>query len=511
MRTLPPLRQLVRRLGALSVEGRLDVPVAGLTYDARRVMPGSVFFVMGNASESGGRPAIPCAVERGAAAIVSEDAGFLPYRAARIRVANCRRALAHAAAAFHDHPSRRLQLVVISGDASRLTVAHLLGECFRAAGIPTGILGTRGCWLGARWLPALDAQPEALDIQERLAALLRAGCRAGILELPPEAIEHGCVTACELERLILCQRTSHPANGAPQIAPDLSRNREAGFLLRGDAGGRNARSGVWYLEDALRGRATRNADLVFRLRGDDARPRTGRARRLRAGSGGTRLSLETAAGSMVVKLPLPGDRYARAALAAALLAAAGHLPPAAVLQGLSRARPLPGCLERVLIRPGGGLVWVDTCATAAELERSLEEVREFASGRLLLLFGCGWRQSVSERQARGRVAARLADDAVLTVDNPGREPAIHLLTEAAEAFTRERGCPPLVVDDRAAAIAALLARARAGDCVLLTRTDAAPTQELGDCVVPWDDREHARAALERANGEGRPRAPEEGT
>jgi UDP-N-acetylmuramoyl-L-alanyl-D-glutamate--2,6-diaminopimelate ligase len=500
------LRHLVNRLGALSVDGALDAPVAALAYDERRVVPGAVFFAMPDRADGEAQFAIPRAIERGAAAIVCEQGGFLPYRAARIRVANCRRAMAAAAAAFHGEPSHKLQVVVVTGCDARAAVAHLLRDVFAAAGIRTGVLSSRGCRYGERSLPPLTPAPEALDVQERLADMLRAGCQAGILELPAEAIDRGCLAGSELDTLISTQISpAHAAigNGTPPATDGWENN----LRFRGAAAGQRPASRIWRIEDVLAGRAGSDAGLWFRAHLGPVLAGTFRARLGRFTPRGTRLEITTPTGEQSVRLPLPGRNQARAALAVAAISHGLRLPPAAVLNGLGHAPPVPGQLEPV--SNGHAVhVLVDAAPSLADFERALREVRDLSPGRVLVLFGCGWRHPAPARPAFGAAAARWADEVILTSDNPGREPAGQIAAEVAAGHARVKGRPPLIVLDRQEAIAAALAHARAGDCVLLAGKGHLAWQETDDCVAPFDDREQARAALRKIPARSRPAFPE---
>lgn len=487
-----PLRQLVVRLGALSVEGALDAPITALAYDERRVIPGSLFFALpgrgGDATH-----AIPRAIERGAAAIVCEQGGHVPYRAARIRVAHCRDALATAAAAFHDHPGQKLQIVVVTGCAGRTAVAHLLGDLFAGAGVDAGLISSLGCRGGGRTLPPLTGVPEALDLQERLADFVRAGCRACVVELPGEAIAMGCLDAMEVDTVVATRVLADGEGARSHGEASRPAAWESRLSFRVPAGGRRA-GGVWRVVDMLEGRATVQAGLLFHAHYGPGPAGSFRARWGRFTPRGTRLELDTPGGSCVVRLPLPGQRVARAALAAVAIAQGLRLPLPALASSLARATPVPGQLEPV--SNGHPVhVLVDAGGSARELEETLQELRGVSHGRLLLLLGCGHRHAPASRPGYGEVAARCADHTVLTSDSPGTESPEVIAAQVASGFLRVKGAPPRIVPDRDVAIRELLRDARPGDCVLLAGKGHRSVQELGDCVVPFDDGAEARAVL----------------
>ena len=234
----------------MSVHGPLDTAVAALAYDARRVVPGAVFFAVPRGGSDDG-PAIPRAIERGAAAIVCEEAGQVPYRATRIRVVNCRRAMASAAAAFFGHPSQRLQIVVVTGCSARGPVACLLYQLLASAGMATGWAGSQGCRVGERLLPPLPSEPEALDVQEVLAGMVRAGCRTAVVELSPRAMEHDTLAATEIAAAFVTELSdgSGPALNVPSSASlRFQTGKHNGAPWDDDA---RCRGGVWRLGHAL--------------------------------------------------------------------------------------------------------------------------------------------------------------------------------------------------------------------------------------------------------------------
>lgn len=499
MKTALPLRQLVQGIRPLRVWGRLDAPVVGLACEARHVEPGSVFFAVPDACGRRAPEAIPDAIERGAAAIVCEQGGGLPYyRTPCLRVADCRRALAQAAARYFGEPSRRLQVVGVTGCASRVSVAHLLAAVLRAAGIATGLVTSRACQLGLRMLGPWAEPIEPLEVQERLAAMERAGCRAAVLELPPEAVARGSLAATELDTLLVTHLSAAAEGDTPAAAFRPGFNGEAGWQFRKGGGG------WWHVEGALAGRAAPGAGPSLRMRYGTGRGGLFRVLRARSELTGSRLQLAGSDGvCREVHLPLPGREAARAAVAVVAAAHGWKLPEAAVLQGLAHAPPVPGRLEPV--RGAFGFqVLVDATPTLADFEATLRELRELTPGRLRVLVGCGARHPAAVRPRFGEVAGHWADEVVVTDDNPEHEPPRLLAAAVVAGCARVCGRPPPYVPDRREAIAAVLARAQPGDCVLLAGKGHHGVQAMGGCVAPFDDREHAAALLGQRASRPRP-------
>ena len=123
----------------------------------------------------------------------------------------------------------------------------------------------------------------------------------------------------------------------------------------------------------------------------------------------------------------------------------------------------------------------------------LSTLRELVKGRLIAVFGCGGNRDASKRPAMGRVAAELADESIVTSDNPRREDPAAIIDQIKEGFPA--GSKVDAIEDRREAIAAALARAGAGDIVLIAGKGHETFQEFANRTVPFDDRDVARRAL----------------
>ncbi len=152
------LSTLLQDLPQTQVQGAVDVPVTGVHHDSRKIQPGHVFVAISGATFDG-LDFVPQAIERGAAAVVIEKAplsspkpalspveGFL--QVPLIIVPNARSALAHLAAAFHGHPSRRLKVVGVTGTDGKTTTCNLIHAVLTAAGHPAGMVSTVSALIG---------------------------------------------------------------------------------------------------------------------------------------------------------------------------------------------------------------------------------------------------------------------------------------------------------------------------------------------------------------------------
>lgn len=208
-------------------------------------------------------------------------------------------------------------------------------------------------------------------------------------------------------------------------------------------------------------------------------------------SRGSRLRLELGDVRLVACTPVVGRAQAAALSAAARAAFDAGVPAAAVAGALPRLSQPAGFLEPVdLGQPFA--VFVDAARDAASLALALRDARELCRGRLIVVAGPRPDTSSAERAALGEAALSFADEVVVTSDHsagPGFRPLVSEFTGDAP------GAAVRVEPDRHEAIRLAVRSARAGDVVVLAGKGGAGTQRLGDAIIPWDERRHAREAL----------------
>jgi UDP-N-acetylmuramoyl-L-alanyl-D-glutamate--2,6-diaminopimelate ligase len=112
-----------------------------------------------------------------------------------------------------------------------------------------------------------------------------------------------------------------------------------------------------------------------------------------------------------------------------------------------------------------------------------------------VVFGCGGDRDAAKRPLMGEVATRLADDVILTSDNPRSEDPQAIIDDIRAGIRLGMGATVAVEPDRRDAIERAVADAGPGDVVLIAGKGHETTQTAGDTVRPFDDREVARAAL----------------
>ncbi|MCC6652154.1 MAG: UDP-N-acetylmuramoyl-L-alanyl-D-glutamate--2,6-diaminopimelate ligase [Candidatus Eisenbacteria bacterium] len=484
------LQQLLAALPGAVAHGPVDVPVTGLALDSRRVSGGHVFFALAGVKADGARFA-EAAVAAGAVAVVGAAGSGVPG-ATHVEVAEPRLALAQAACAWNGDPSRALKLVAVTGTNGKTTTTWLLESIFDAASWSAGVIGTTGVRIAGESRPSAFTTPESPDLQSLLAEMRARGVTAVAMEASSHALAqrrtwglacdaavftnltqdhldyHGTMEAYLDAKLMLFDgRNGGAAKPCAAVlnADDPAADRVAVAARRG--GMRLVRFG-----------AAPNGDV--RLASVEPRP----------GGMWLHLAVPGAAG-LDVQLPMLGRFNAWNAAGAFAAALALGVDGATAANGLENFRGVPGRLERVAAGQDF-TVAVDYAHTPDALERALDACREHTRGRLLCVFGCGGDRDRGKRPLMGAIAARLADRAWVTNDNPRSEPP------AAIAAGIVAGAPDgglVTILDRRDAIAAALSEARTGDIVLVAGKGHETTQTIGADVLPFDDRAVTRELL----------------
>ena len=485
------LKQLVNELAPIRVEGPLDRDVTGIAYDSRRVTPGMVFVAIPG-RKTDGHEFINTAIDRGASAIICEKNGFVSQRATRIKVADAREALAWAAAAFYQHPAKKLRVIGVTGTNGKTTVAFMVKQILAAAGVNCGLIGTVRYEIGERMIPAQRTTPEALDIQQMMAQMLRADCQACVMEVSSHALEQKRVCAVEFDVAIFTNLTQDHLDYHGTMENYFAAKKKL-FAALADA---NKRAGaVINLDDAFGARLSKEtcveAPLTFGLN-QGAKIR---ATQIRLGPEATEMVIETPAETFSCRLPLIGRHNvynALAAVGAGLVLKVGAHP---IQTALNSMTPVPGRLENIPLGQPFGL-FVDYAHTDDALRNVLTTLREITSGRLLLAFGCGGDRDAGKRPKMGQVAAQLADFTIITSDNPRRESPAEIAARIEEGYRSVRRQGYRIELDRKRAIDEIVRLAKSGDTVLIAGKGHETCQEFEDTVIPFDDRIHARETLE---------------
>ena len=468
--------------------------VKGLCTNSHACQPGEVFIGMPGTRVDGGEFWSGAIAAGAIAAVVSSQAlAKRPVPADQsgvcvVPMEAMPKVCAQLATAFYDYPSRKLQLVGVTGTNGKTTTTHLIE--FLLAARPVALMGT----LYTRWAgyqeTAVHTTPFAVELQAQLAEAVKAGCELAVMEVSSHALAQGRVMGCEFEVGVFTNLT--------QDHLDFHKDLEDYFSAKA----------LLFTPNYLKGRAVVNQDDPY---GRRLIEQLGRDRLwsysvqdetadlwmsdLVYGAEGVQGQLHTPQGTIAFQSPLVGQFNLSNLLAA--VGAALHLGVelGAIAAKLPQFSGVPGRMEQVQLQPNQDIsVIVDYAHTPDSLENLLKAARPFIPQRMICVFGCGGDRDRTKRPQMGAIAARLADWVVVTSDNPRTEDPQRILDDILEGIPA--AVQPTVMGDRAQAIRTAILQAQPGDGVLIAGKGHEDYQILGTEKIHFDDREQARAALE---------------
>ncbi|GAA2491902.1 UDP-N-acetylmuramoyl-L-alanyl-D-glutamate--2,6-diaminopimelate ligase [Streptomyces gobitricini] len=491
-----PLGELADRLGIPTPGG---AEVTGITHDSRAVRPGDVYAALPG-SRLHGADFAGQAARLGAVAILTDPTGAERAAVTGLPVLvteDPRGRMGELAADIYGRPGDGLLQIGITGTSGKTTTAYLVEGGLKAAGRPTGLIGTVEMRIGDERIKSERTTPEATDLQALFAVMRERGVEAVAMEVSSHALVLGRVDGCVFDVAVF--------NNLSPEHMEFHSDMEDYFQAKAQLfTPRRSRLGVVNQDDEYGRRLAKEATVPVVTFSAEGHPDADwRAEDVEIGALGSTFTIIGPEGERVsAKAPLAGPFNVANALAAVVTLAVAGIDPQTAADGVAAVPGVPGRLERV---DAGQpyLALVDYAHKTDAVESVLRSLRKVTEGKLHIVLGCGGDRDVTKRGPMGAAAARLADTAVLTSDNPRSEDPLAILATmlagAAGVPAHERG-EVAVFEDRAAAIAAAVARARPGDTVLIAGKGHEQGQDIAGVVRPFDDRQVLREAIQNSQG-----------
>ena len=509
--------KLVRALDAYQIANVPDLDITAITADSRRVIPGALFVAIPGVSVDGTR-FIPEAVSRGAVAVVAESPITESLNCPIIRVENARSALAHLCAAWHDFPSRKLRVIGVTGTDGKTTTCTLAAAMLRAAGHMVGTITTVGATIGEQELDTgfHTTTPDASAVQDFLAQMVEAEMDYAVIEATSEGLAQRRLDAVEFDVAAVTNITHEHL----YYHKTWENYRDAkAMLFRSLATTyrklRTAKIAVLNADDNSLGafdflRAIPADEHIVYMTEDEGRTTEASglsstvlrricAREVVHSVHGLQFVVETPFGELAIESPLIGKFNVSNILAAIGIGMARRVPFDAMREGVASVHGVPGRME--LIQRGQPFtVLVDFAHTPNALRVALETAREITHGQVIVVFGCAGLRDVAKRAMMGEVAGKLADQIIVTAEDPRTESLAAINAQIVEGLERvgRRDCKDyFVVEDRAKAIELAIQLARPGDLVLVAGKGHERSMCFGTTEYPWSDQETLRQVLSK--------------
>jgi UDP-N-acetylmuramoyl-L-alanyl-D-glutamate--2,6-diaminopimelate ligase len=466
------------------------IEIAGITADSRKVKPGYLFAALQGVAKDG-REYIDTAIKAGAAAVLTDDRPG-EWGVPVVRAAEPRLVLAKAAAAFF--PQQPGIVAAVTGTNGKSSTVDFLRQVWVSMGRKAASMGTLGAIGPSGVIDLGHTTPDPVAIHETLHKLAGEGVSHAAMEASSHGLAqyrlHGVKLAAgaftnltqdhldyhkdfdDYRRAKMKLFSELLPKGAPAIVNADSPELDAFEAVAKQAGLKTFTVG-W------RGRNLRISEALPRGTGQDLVIQWG----------------EGAINERTIHLPLIGEFQALNALCAAGIAMALGDDVHAVLEGLTTLKGVHGRLELVGQTEGKAPVFVDYAHTPDGLNVLLRAARPHVRGKLIVVFGCGGDRDATKRPIMGDVARRLADEVIVTDDNPRSEDPTLI-----RAAIRKGAPDASEIGDRAAAINEGVRRLKPGDALLIAGKGHETGQIVKGVTIPFSDFDVARSALKEVGG-----------
>lgn len=523
------LKELITGVEVLNMNrGPTAKEIKVITADSREAEPGALFVALSGFTVDG-HDYVQNAVSKGCSAVVVRKGRCrsfnIPPQTVCLEVDDTRKALGQIAASFWGHPSRQLKMIGITGTNGKTTCAYLIEGMIRKSGGNPGVIGTVNYRYNGLELPAPFTTPDPVVLHRLLRRMVDSGVTHVIMEVSSHALAQKRLEGVLFDVALFTNLSrdhldfhgdmeNYFASKKQLFSKHLKAQAKAVVVMSSDetAVDDSGVSITWgrrlakELEKSDGWRQEERSENDIITCGN--RETQILVRDFHQSLDGIEAAVETPAGNLAFRSPLIGAFNLRNLIGAAGVGTALKLDREIISEALSTCSVAPGRLEPIYV-PGRCRVFVDYAHTPDALENILQTMREVASGRLIVIFGCGGDRDRGKRPMMGRIAGRLADVIVVTSDNPRTERPEAIITDIESGLTElgisrsrletllneeeKKGYDCII--SRREAIRIVMRHARPTDVVIISGKGHETYQQIGKRRFFFDDRTFTRHEL----------------
>lgn len=474
------LKQLISQCEYSILSGSIDIEIADVIYDSRKVTPGCAFVCLKGFNVDGHK-FIPDALEKGATALIVEDDTDAPQGVAVIKVENTRIALAKMSVEYFGHPAKDLKTIAITGTKGKTTTVAMIRSILEKAGIKTATIGTLGIVIGNQIYKTNNTTPESYEIQQAMRKMINEGCKAMVIEASSLGLKWHRTHGITFDYGVFTNFSSDHIGKAEHA--DMDEYLYCKSLLF-----KQCRTGLINCDDDNYEQIIKDhtceietygfseqADLVAHNDSLIARP----------GYIGVHFDT-TGLKELSVDVAIPGRFSVYNALAAIAVCRHFDLEDKDILNGLNEVK-VKGRVEAVPV-VGDYTILIDYAHNALSMENILTTLKEYKPNRLITMFGAGGDRPKGRRYEMGEVSGRLSTLSVITEDNSRFEDVMDIIEDIKVGINKTDG-EYVVIPNRIDAIRYCIENAQSGDIIVLAGKGHEDYQEIRGVKYHMDERE----------------------
>ncbi|MCT2538062.1 UDP-N-acetylmuramoyl-L-alanyl-D-glutamate--2,6-diaminopimelate ligase [Aquibacillus koreensis] len=468
-----------------------DLDISGIAIDHRKVEPGNIFVCLKGFTVDGHNYADQ-AINNGAVAVLAEK--DLDVHVPLIVVSDTKRALAMVANHFYQYPTRDLRLIGITGTNGKTSVTYLLDDIFKKHKHKTALIGTIQMKIGEETFDVKNTTPESLFLQSNFSHMVNEKVETVFMEVSSHALDLGRVYGCDYDIAIFTNLSQDHLDYHDSMESYLHAKSLLFSQLGNSYHGSKSKFAVVNKDDVHSDfiiKSTAQAVVTFAI---DSRADI-TASNITLDANGSKFTLNTPDGKITIKSKLMGRFSIYNMLASATAAICSGVPLSTIKDALEETTGVNGRFEPVSEGQSYGVI-VDYAHTPDSLENVLTTIRSFAKGNVYVVVGCGGDRDKTKRPLMAKIAAKYADMAIFTSDNPRSEDPEEIINDMINGMNQENF---KVILNRKDAINHSIEIARENDIVLIAGKGHETYQIIGDEVLSFDDRKEAKHAILKRN------------
>ena len=486
------LKNILSGIEGLKAKGDLEVDITGISNDSREVKPGYLFIAI-KGFDTDGHEYINKAIENGAKAILIQEEKAkeiikqIPDEINIITSKDTRIATAICACNYYDNPSRKMQLIGITGTKGKTTTTFMIKSILERQGIKTGLIGTIATYIGDKKLEDSDrTTPDSIKLQSYFAQMVEAGCKACVMEVSSQSLKLHRVDGCDFNIGVFTNFSEdHISEKEHPDMEDYFNSKvklfnmcPLGFINIDDINTIKVPSlapnctvktyGIDNECDMLAKDITITnsyVDFKVKLNGKNER----------------------------IKTDIPGRFSVYNSLAAISVATKLGCSVENIKSALETVK-VPGRSELVDNKLGLTIM-IDYAHSPESLESILQAVKSYTRGRVISVFGCGGDRDNAKRPIMGAISGKIANYTIITSDNPRTENPEAIVKEIEEGIKKTNARYECIVD-RTEAIKKAIKMANKNDIIVLAGKGHETYQEINHEKHHYDEREIIKQVID---------------
>lgn len=486
------LEQILTGVEYKLLQGTLEMDVADIAYDSRKVKENGMFVAI-EGTVVDGHKFIGNAIAAGAKVIVTEKETAVENKEITLlQVENGRKALSLMSAAYFDYPAKKMITVGITGTKGKSTTEHMVRDIIEKSGKTCGIIGTVGAFMNGKSIVTEHTTPESYELQKLFAMMVEEGCEYMVMEVSSQGIKMDRVAGIEFDYGVFTN--IYPDH----IGPGEHENFEEYLACKAELF-RRCKTGIINRDDEHYEDIIRNATCKIMTFGTSEEADL-RAEDIRHVAKGGELSMEfTAKGALEgeIVVGLPGRFNIYNGMCAACVGVALGMPQEVILHALEHVT-VRGRVEVMPVSEEFSVL-IDFAHNGVSSESVLSTLREYNPHRIISIFGCGGNRSKVRRYEMGEVIGRMSELAIITSDNPRREDVMDIIEDIKVGMAKSNG-NYVVIPDREEAVAYALEHAEKGDMIILLGKGHEEYQEINGVKHHYSEREAVVKGMKKVYG-----------